>query len=81
MPDTIPTTTAGKILLIAQIAGQVIPIVALSITALRAILASQDVDPAVYARIEAAYTDRIGQAEREATAHGHPIDPGGGIGI
>ena len=74
MPET-NSGTAATILLVAQVGSQLIPIIATTIQALRGILAEQDVDPAVYARIEAAYTDRIAQAEREAATHGHPVDP------
>jgi hypothetical protein len=72
--------TGAQIVLVAQIGAQLVPIIATTIVTLKSILAEQDVDPAVFARIEAAYADRIAQAEREAETHGHPVDPGGGFG-
>jgi len=67
--------TEQTVLLVAQVGSQLIPIITLGIATLRDLLKEQDVDPAIYARIEAAYLDRIAQADAEAASHGHPVAP------
>lgn len=68
-------TTYGTVLVFAQIAGQVVPLVTTTVQQLRALFRESEVDPALFDRIEAAYADRIAQAVREAEDHGQPANP------
>lgn len=64
-----PSISASDLQIFVQIGGQILPILVTTIEQFRKIFAEQDIDPEVYARIDAAYTDRIAQAEREAASH------------
>jgi len=59
----------NDILIYVQVGAQIVPILATTIDGLKKIFAEQEIDPAIYARIDAAYESRIEQAQREADSH------------
>ena len=55
-----------NVILLAQVGAQVIPLVVTTIENLKKILANTNIDPAVYAAVEAEYDQRIAQADAES---------------